>query len=219
MTKTLWRPDFLFSNSLLIRNLSCRKPQWYQWSEYGEYKLTYRTCFYFHCLDFLGFQKPFWIWRFPLSVHQVLEVSRATLCDCVVLVPVWVSDVPHQFSLSSVNGMLLWACISMNVCSLHRGHTQCSGTSESRHRFQAAALRTLPSGFAHFVPMMLSGEDTWFHQVPSRKVRVGCEIPMAWLKYSVIKQRSSTPRTADCEVWCSEGLVKKGLEKGDFREV
>lgn len=57
-------------------------------------------------------------------------------------------------SHSPVNGrVLLWGCISMNVYSLHKEHGQCSGTWESRHRFQAAALtRILPSGFAPLCP-------------------------------------------------------------------
>lgn len=38
-----------------------------------------------------------------------------------------------------------------------------------------------------FVPMKLSGGETWSHQVPSRKVRLGCEVPITWFNCSVIK--------------------------------
>lgn len=179
MAKTPWRADFIFSVSLLIRNLSCRKPHWYQWSEYGGYKLTYRRT----CLEFLGFQKPFWIWWFPLSVYQGLEVSRATPCDCVVHACVggWypclcISVLSH----SSLNGrVLLWGCIRMNVYPLHKGHGQCPGTWESRQSFQAAAWSILPPGFAPLWPRC-SVED---RHDPNRSLlyKTGWAVRYLWL--------------------------------------
>lgn len=40
-----------------------------------------------------------------------------------------------------------------------------------------------------FVPVKLSGGETWCHRVPSRKVRLGCEVPR--LKYPEIKNKGA----------------------------
>lgn len=86
-------------------------------------------------------------WKSP----ELLPVTVLYLCLCgwVMSLSVHISS----FSFPCKWQGALGGCISMNVYSLHKEHGQCSGTWESRHRFQAAALRRiLPSGFAPLCP-------------------------------------------------------------------